>query len=120
MLIKKSADIRYSQITPKSVYLNRRRFLAGVPAAFMAARELVLPAARAQAATKLPDLVKSPLSTLDEKPNSFKDVSTYNNYYEFGTGKEQPVVLAQKLKSEPWTGSGGREGAQNRKIFVHW
>src|SRR6185436_11325000 len=103
MLIKKPAEIRYSEITPKSVYLNRRRFLAATPAALLAGRELLMPSARSQAATKFPNLAKSPLSTLDEKQNSFKDVSTYNNYYEFGTGKEEPATLAQKLQSEPWT-----------------
>jgi sulfoxide reductase catalytic subunit YedY len=118
MLIKKSADIRYSEITPKSVYLNRRRFLAGVPAAFLAGREFLSPSSRASAAAKLPNLAKSPLSTRDETPNSFKDVSSYNNYYEFGTGKEQPVVLAQKLKTEPWTVSVEGDVAKPRKFSM--
>ena len=69
MLISKSADIRYSEITPQSVYLNRRKFLAGVPAAFLGAR-----AARAQAGAKLPNLAKSPFSTT-EKPNTYADVT---------------------------------------------
>src|ERR1041384_3177764 len=118
MLIKKSADIRYSEITPKSVYLNRRRFLAGVPAAFLAGRELLSPASLASAAAKLPNLAKSPLSTNGETPNSFKDVASYNNYYEFGTGKEQPVVLAQKLKTEPWTVSVEGDVAKPRKFSM--
>src|ERR1041384_5711498 len=118
MLIKKSADIRYSEITPKSVYLNRRRFLAGVPAAFLAGRELLSPASLASAAAKLPNLAKSPLSTNGETPNSFKDVASYNNYYEFGTGKEQPVILAQKLKTEPWTVSVEGDVAKPRKFSM--
>jgi sulfoxide reductase catalytic subunit YedY len=83
MLIQKPADLRYSEVTPQSVYLNRRKFLAGVPAAFLAAR-----AVRAQAGAKLPNLVKSPFSTT-EKPNTYNDVTHYNNFYEFGTGKQQ-------------------------------
>jgi sulfoxide reductase catalytic subunit YedY len=95
MLIKKPADIRYSEVTPKSVYLNRRSFLAGIPAAFLGARELL-------AGARLANVGKSKLST-DEKQNSYKDVSTYNNYYEFGTQKEEPSQNSQKFKTSPWT-----------------
>jgi sulfoxide reductase catalytic subunit YedY len=94
MLIKKSADIPYSEITPKPVYLNRRKFLAAIPAAFLAGR--------AVAATKLPNLVKSPFSTT-EKENSYKEVTTYNNFWEFGTEKDQPAVHARNFKTDPWT-----------------
>src|SRR5580704_6780109 len=93
MLIKKPADIRYSEVTPKSLYFNRRSFLAGIPAAFLGARELLSPSARALAGTKLPDLAKSPLST-SEKENTYNDVTHYNNYYEFGVPKDQPAVYA--------------------------
>jgi sulfoxide reductase catalytic subunit YedY len=87
MLIQKSADLRYSDITPKSVYFNRRKFLAAIPAGLLGARELLSPPARALAATPLNPAVKSPLSTT-EKANTYKDVTNYNNYYEFGTDKE--------------------------------
>ena len=50
MLIKKAADLRYSDITPKPVYFNRRSFLAGIPAAFLAGKEMLSPSARALAA----------------------------------------------------------------------
>jgi sulfoxide reductase catalytic subunit YedY len=102
MLIKKPADIRYSEVTPKHVYLNRRNFLAGIPAAFLGARELLSPSARALAGAKLANVGKSKLST-DEKANTYKDVSTYNNYYEFGTDKEGPSRNSQKFKTDPWT-----------------
>src|ERR1700682_1471732 len=102
MLIKKPVDIRYSEITPKSVYLNRRKFLAGVPAAFLGAHELLSPSARARAGTKLPNLAKSPFSTT-EKQNSYNDVSTYNNFWEFGTQKDQPSHYAKNFKTSPWT-----------------
>src|SRR5438552_3130411 len=110
MLIKKPADIRYSEVTPKHVYLNRRNFLAGIPAAFLGARELL-------AGAKLPNVGKSNLSA-GEKPNSYKDVATYNNYYEFGTAKEQPAQNAQKFKTNPWTVSVEGHVAKPRKFSL--
>src|ERR1039458_3849643 len=112
MLIKKTADLRYSEVTPKSVYLNRRKFLAGVPAAFLGAR-----AARAQAGAKLPSLVKSPFSTT-EKANSYNDVTHYNNFYEFGTGKQQPAQNATNFKTSPWTVSVEGDVAKPRKFSL--
>jgi sulfoxide reductase catalytic subunit YedY len=101
MLIKKAPDIRYSEVTPQSLYFNRRSFLAGVPAAFLGAYELLSPSRRARAATKL-ELAKSPLSTT-EKPNSYNDVTHYNNFYEFGTAKDAPAKYAQNFKTSPWS-----------------
>ena len=98
MLIKKPADLRYSDVTPKEMYLNRRKFLTAVPAALVATQAFLSPTARA---AKLQNLAKSQYST-DEKPNTWEDVTHYNNYYEFGTSKNQPAVLAQKLKTSPW------------------
>jgi len=117
MLIKKPADIRYSEVTPRNVYLNRRNFLAGIPAAFLGARELLSPSARALAGTTLSNVGKSKLS-VDEKPNSYKDVSTYNNYYEFGTSKEQPAQTSQKFRSSPWTVSVEGHVAKPRKFSL--
>jgi sulfoxide reductase catalytic subunit YedY len=111
MLINKAADILYSEITPKRIYMNRRNFLAGVPAAFLGARELLSPSARALAGMKLPNVQKSKY-TLDEKQNSYQDVSTYNNYYEFGTDKSQPAETSKNFKTAPWTVSV--EGACNK------
>src|ERR1035441_7453368 len=92
MLIKRPTDIRYSEITPKHIYMNRRNFLALVPAAFLGARAL--------AGTKLPNVQKSQY-TANEKQNSYQDVSTYNNYYEFGTDKSQPAENAKNFKTAP-------------------
>jgi sulfoxide reductase catalytic subunit YedY len=111
MLIEKPADILYSEITPKHIYMNRRNFLAGVPAAFLGARELLSPSGQALAGTKLQNVQKSKY-TVDEKPNSYQDVSTYNNYYEFGTDKGEPVEYAKNFKTAPWTVSV--EGACNK------
>ena len=109
MLIKRPADILSSEITDKQLYLNRREFL-GATAATTAAvatgvlgSEAFLHAATAAAhGRKLENIKKSALST-DEKPNKWEDITTYNNYYEFGTDKDSPAMLAPRYKTEPWT-----------------
>ncbi len=112
----KPADIRFSEITPRSVYLNRRKFLAGVAAtgaslaAGSALLEMISPRT-AWAGTKLSGAVKSPFSTT-EPQTPYKDVTHYNNFYEFGTGKEEPAEKAQKLRTAPWTVSV--QGAVNK------
>ena len=111
MPIRKPGDIPYSEVTPKAVYLNRRKFLAGVPAAILATRF-------AWAGTKLPNLVKSPLSTTGEKTTPYNDVTTYNNFYEFGTQKDQPANLAKNFKTSPWTVSVEGDVAKPRKFSM--
>ena len=108
MLIKKSSDILSSEITPKNLYLNRRRFLAGAAMAGAAAaagfafRELSSPSLVTEANTKIDGLQKSPLS-ITETQTPFKDVSSYNNFYEFSTDKYEPAGLAKNFKTRPWT-----------------
>lgn len=107
MLIKKSADIRSSEITPKSLYLNRRKFLAGAASVGAAAalgiglRETITPSVTALAGNKIPGIAKSPLSTT-ETITPYKDVTHYNNYYEFGTSKDEPADLAKNFRTRPW------------------
>src|SRR5579872_4103679 len=110
MLIKKPGDIRYSEITPKPLYLDRRKFLAAIPAALIGGRAL-------RAGTKLPNVGKSPLSTT-ETPNSYQDVTSYNNFYEFGTAKNDPVKNAQHFKTSPWTVSVEGLVAKPRKFPI--
>jgi methionine sulfoxide reductase catalytic subunit len=110
MLIKKPASLSYSEVTPKAVYLDRRKFLAAIPAAFLAGRQLL-------AGTKLANVGKSQFSTT-EKQNSYKDVSTYNNFYEFGTGKDDPARYAQNFKTSPWTVSVEGNVAKPRKFTI--
>ena len=100
MLIKKSSDIPFSEITPKSAYLNRRAFMTG--AAALGVAGLLDPrAAMAADATKL-QTVKSPLSTPGLTLTSYKDITTYNNFYEFGVEKDDPSKNAGKMKTRPW------------------
>jgi methionine sulfoxide reductase catalytic subunit len=107
MLIRKAPDVRSSEITPRSWYLNRRKFLAGVTMAGAAAatgsrlRDIVSPSATAFAGNKINGLQKSPLSTT-ETITPYKDVTNYNNYYEFSTEKDEPAKLAQKFRTRPW------------------
>jgi sulfoxide reductase catalytic subunit YedY len=106
MLIKKAEDIRSSEITPRSLYLNRRQFLAGAAMAGAAAtgfglREIVSPSTTVLAGNKIDGIKKSLLSTT-ESVTPYKDVTTYNNYYEFSTDKDGPAKLAQKFRTRPW------------------
>ncbi len=108
MLIKKADAIRSSEITPKNLYLNRRKFLAGAAMAGAAAaaglglKELLAPSSTVQAGEKINGLQKSPFSTT-EKVTPYNDVTHYNNYYEFSTEKEEPADLAKNFKTRPWT-----------------
>ena len=108
MLIRKPADIKSAEITPKELYLNRRQFIAGATgvvasagAAFAGLDVLGMPAA-ALAGEKLANVKKSSYST-DEKQNSFKDITTYNNFYELGVDKGDPAQNAKYLTTRPWT-----------------
>jgi sulfoxide reductase catalytic subunit YedY len=103
MLIKRPDDIRPSEITSPELYAQRRRFLqmAGLGAAGIAlTRPGRLLAANGNA---LPGpIVKSPFST-SEEPTPRKDVTSYNNFYEFGTDKSDPAANAHVMKTRPWT-----------------
>ena len=120
MLIKKGSDISYSEITPQSLYLNRRKFLAEAGlagAAAVAGRgllELISPRVKARAATKLDGVSKSQFSTT-ETPTPFDEVTHYNNFYEFGTDKTDPAARAQNFHPTSWTVSVEGEVGKPRK-----
>ena len=110
---KLDTGIKPSEITPEGAYLNRRTVLTAAVAAGL------VPSIMCEAAT-LPangdmfaDVKKWPDSTTD-KVNSFQDITTYNNYYEFGTGKSDPAANAHTLKTSPWSvqvsGEAGKTG----------
>ncbi len=108
MLIKKPSDILSSEITARSLYLNRRQFITGAALAGAAAvagvglREVGAPSMVAAANAKIDGLQKSPFSTT-EKQTPYKDVTNYNNFYEFSTDKYEPAGLAKDFKTRPWT-----------------
>lgn len=111
-IIRRPADIPSSEITPESAYLARRDFIAragGLGAAFAGASLLggigcntedarAARAPRGQVADSATGAAKD-----DEKPNSYEDITSYNNYYEFGTDKRDPKENAQKFRTRPWT-----------------
>jgi sulfoxide reductase catalytic subunit YedY len=105
MLIKKAPDIRSAEITPQSLYLRRREFIqaAGLTAAAaLAGVPGGVEPAPAAGGEKLSIAKKSPFST-DEKLTPFKDVTTYNNFYEFGTDKDAPSRYSGRFKPQPWS-----------------
>ncbi len=108
MFVKKAPDIKSSEITPADVYWNRRRFLTGAAIAGAAVatgaafRELANPTLTVRANAKIDGLQKSSFST-SEKETPYKDVTNYNNFYEFSTDKYEPAGLAKDFKTRPWT-----------------
>lgn len=109
MLIKKPADISSSDITPEGVYLNRRHFMLGSAGLLLSAETLAALAAK-----------KSPLSTLagNDKANSLKEITGYNNFYEFGTDKADPAANAGSLKTRPWNVLVDGEVAKPRSFGI--
>lgn len=85
--------LNWSDVTPHRIFLDRRKFMAAGAAA------VALPGlVRAQTINARP----SPLST-DQTPNTFEEITKYNNFYEFGTGKEDPARNAGALTTDPWS-----------------
>ena len=78
-------DLTYADVTAETVWLNRRQAIAGALGAGAMAT------------------IGSPALAEDLTPNSWKDITTYNNYYEFGTGKNDPAKYAHKLNTKDWS-----------------
>lgn len=105
MLIKRPNDIVSSEITPESLYWNRRRFLGAVGGVM--------------GATLLPGLTPWPplrsgegerrARVEDDTPNSYEDITHYNNYYEFGPDKRDPSEHSLAFRPRPWTVAVGGE-----------
>ena len=80
-------DLTHDDVTPKSVYLNRRQLIGG------AVGLGAIAAAGGAAANDQVNLV----------PNSLEEITSYNNFYEFGTGKGDPAANAHRLTTAPWS-----------------
>ena len=100
MFIRKPDDIKSSEITPKEVFLDRRKFI-GQTAAFCAVTA---------AGTLGPWALRAPprhgprgTGVQDDELTAYEHVTGYNNFYEFGTGKEDPSRNAHTLRPRPWT-----------------
>jgi methionine sulfoxide reductase catalytic subunit len=104
MLIKRPDDVRSSEITPQGLYVRRRDFLVQ-GAAVAAGLTATLVGCKSQAGPQqapLPGVKPGPFGT-DEAKTPFKDITTYNNFYEFGTDKGDPAAHAHTLRTRPWT-----------------
>ena len=97
MLIGTSGDVRSSEITPEEVYLRRREFLGATAGVALAAAALGLPGPLRAA------VVRRGGRAGDDELTPYEDVTRYNNFYEFGTGKEDPSRLAGGLRTRPWS-----------------
>jgi len=123
MLINKIGDIKSSEITEKQLYLSRREFMSttasslGALVTGLTAPSLLLGSneARAVSTSKFNNLRKSTFSTT-ESMTSLKDVTNYNNFYEFSTDKYTPAQMAGTLNPHPWTVSIEGE-VKHKKIY---
>ncbi|MGP0072690.1 MAG: protein-methionine-sulfoxide reductase catalytic subunit MsrP [Bryobacteraceae bacterium] len=98
--MRKPANLRYSDVTPKETYVNRRSFLAGS----LALGALAGAARTARAGMKFTDVKKLDFDIGgNDKPTPLEIITHYNNYYEFGTGKEEPAQNAKNFRTSPWT-----------------
>lgn len=102
MLVKKAERFKSSEITPYDVYLSRRAFMFGTAATALA---LGVGDAAAQAPPSGAPLkaTPNPAYKLEDANTPLKDVTSYNNFYEFGVNKEDPARLAGTLKPRPWS-----------------
>src|SRR5260370_704630 len=115
MLFRRPDDIRSSELTPESLYLDRREFIrtAGVlaGAALVPALLPASPARRVRGAAQ------------SETNTPLEDVTSYNNYYEFGTDKSDPARNAGDFRTRPWTveiaGEVARPASVNLEDILH-
>lgn len=93
-----------SDVTPESVYLNRRKFMAGTVAATAAmAMPALAQASKSRSSGSPLNYTKAAEYSTEEELTPYKAVTTYNNFYEFGTGKEDPARYAGRMSVDPWS-----------------
>ena len=101
--VRKASEVKSSEITERRVYEARRDFLKTAAGAALAAAGLSLfGIPDAHAGLKLSNVGKSRYSTT-EPPNSLQDITSYNNFYEFGVEKEEPAQMAKNFVTTPWS-----------------
>ena len=91
-MARNAGKLGWSDVTPKPLWLNRRQLMAGAGALALATPSLL----RAEVKPLSPYSTDAPMNTLE-------DITSYNNYYEFGYGKEDPKAYAQGLTVDPWS-----------------
>ena len=118
IIIKKPSDIKSSEITAKSIYMDRRRFMKqAFVSSLLLATDAMLPAW----ARRWPDLKPGQFNA-DDKLTSFEDITSYNNFYELGTRKKDPAANASLFNPRPWTitveGECNKRGVFNLEDFI--
>ncbi len=121
MAIKGAPDLTYADVTPKGVYMGRRNFLLGLVATGGAVTgwkkfmRMIEGPATGSTPVKLNGIVKWPGSTT-ETPTPLNDITHYNNFYEFGTGKTDPAENSKNFQASPWSVSVDGEVKTPRKF----
>ncbi|MBZ0159957.1 MAG: protein-methionine-sulfoxide reductase catalytic subunit MsrP [bacterium] len=100
MLIRHASDIASSEITDYQLYLNRRSFLIGMAALVLSPTRSAVAAPPAGAPLSA---ARNEQFAVEDSPTSFENITTYNNFWEFGPNKDDPARLAHLLKPRPWT-----------------
>jgi sulfoxide reductase catalytic subunit YedY len=102
MLVKRTEDIKSSEITPEHLYFNRREFIRAVSAAGIGFASAFAFPESVPADDRWPRGKRGPYDT-DEEVSTFKEISTYNNFYEFGVDKEDPSQNSGNFRPMPWS-----------------
>ncbi len=123
MSIKHSARINPSEITPEPIYRRRRQFMAtlaaGAAASALAGKAWSVSATPKEATgAALPGPIAASRYSTIEKPNTWEAITEYNNYYEFGSGKEDPARYAHRLQVRPWNVVVDGEVAKPRSFGI--
>ena len=112
MLVRKPTDVRSSEITDKKVYLRRREFIQAAAMTTIGAAAGTLGVTAGRGAVVLAAREDCRARSSDsgwgkgEKPNAYQDITTYNNFYEFGTEKEDPAANAHYAQDQAVDGQG--------------
>jgi sulfoxide reductase catalytic subunit YedY len=123
VVIKKAPELTYSDVTPKGLYMGRRNFLLGLLAttgaveAYKKGPDLFRGPGTGSVPVKLEGVVKWPGSTA-EAITPEKNVTTYNNYYEFGTDKSDPAKNSTNFVTRPWSVSVEGEVSKPRTFTI--
>lgn len=115
--MNKKSDPYPSEITPESIYTERRRFIKTLGIASVATGLGFVAHAHANQARPLSSYIKTPWGN-DEKLTPYEDVTSYNNFYEFGVSKSDPSQNSKSLKISPWTLSFEGAIASPKKIGI--
>ena len=125
MLIRTTPIIPTREITDERQYLDRRAFIrSSIGAAAGGVAGVLLTPGDASAQAPIPNVGKGSLTTTGEALNSFEDITSYNNFYEFGTDKSDPKENSGRFKPTPWTvkidGEVGKPGDYALEDLLKW